>query len=387
MGKIEKVHISHASNEAEIKKTVSYAVNETSFGSAKTVLLKPNFVCPRSSETGATTDLRLIEAVVELLICKGMQVTLGEGAGFEFDTDKVFDILAVNKIGEKYGIPIVNLRKAQTRCVNVGGKALKKIRLPQPVLDADVIVNLPKFKTHMLTAMTFAMKNFIGVLPDAARRQAHMHGIDQPVVDLFNYFSTKNILTIGDAITTMGGAGGPGYGEAIIANTLIWGHNNLAIDEVAFNFFGVDPAKIRYLQIAKKEKQFSDIEVIGSSAKFSVPFPVPDSGFLYKLSYRSMHTFDYLTSPFHKVSLIPRIATKIGIRVQIGTACNKCRKCIDVCPVGAISDEFKIDFEKCRYVRCLNCKAICPQNAIKIKGFLFSKSEDKKAEQKLPLPT
>ncbi len=376
MHETSKVYVHQVNSDEDIKKVVRQVVSELELDLNKKILIKPNFVCPRSSKTGATTDLGLIEEVVKVLINKGVQITLGEGAGFEFDTDKVFDILGVKSLAQKYNFSLVNLRKAKTECVDIGGKVLKKISLPKPVLEADAILNMPKFKTHMLTGMTFAMKNFIGLLPDEERRKAHIQGIDQSVVDLVNYFEDKNTLTIGDAITTMGGLGGPGYGTAIKSNVLIWGQDNVAIDEVAFNLFRIDTAKIKYLKIAQKNPRFSSIDIIGNIEKLE-RFPVPDSGFFYKLSYRLMHTFDYLTSVFHRESLIPRIATKIGTRPEISEACTKCGKCRDACPVGAISPEYQIDFEKCRFVRCLNCRDVCPQNAIKIKGFLLSKSEDR----------
>lgn len=380
MKEVEKVYFRQVNSEADIEKAVKCAMDPLDFDPIKKVLIKPNLVCPRPSETGATTDLRLIEEVVKILVSKNVQVTIGEGAGFEFDTDKVFDILGANRLAEKYGISIVNLRKAETEVTDIGGKALKKIPLPKPVLEADAILNMPKFKSHMLTGMTFAMKNFFGVLPEEGRRIAHIHGIDQPIVDLVNYFADKNILTIGDAITTMAGAGGPAYGKAIQANTLIWGRDNVAIDKVSFKLFGIDTAKIRCLKIAEESPRFSNVEIVGNAEIPVTAFPVPDSGFFYKFSYRLMHTFDYLTSPFHKKSLIPRIATKIGTRVEIGDGCDKCGKCIETCPVNAISKEYKIDFEKCRYVRCLNCRDICPRDAIKVKNFFLSKSGDNKSK-------
>ena len=73
----------------------------------KRLLLKPNFVCPRKC---ATTDLKLVEAVIEILSPMN-DLILAEGPGYEFDANKTFEILGVYQLCKKYNIPIINTRK------------------------------------------------------------------------------------------------------------------------------------------------------------------------------------------------------------------------------------------------------------------------------------
>jgi len=371
--KIKKVFLFRANSREDIRKIVNQAISKLMNSKPGIqVLVKPSLVCPR---TGATTDIRLIEETVKCLLDKNIYVLLGEGPGFEFDADKVFEILGVKDLSQKYGIPLINLRKAKTTTVEIGGKVLKKIRLPIPVIESDAILNLPKFKTHMLTGITFAMKNLIGLLPDDERRKAHVFGIHQAIVDLNNFLADKNVLTIGDAITVMGGSGGPAFGETFQRNILVLGQDNVAIDKVACDVFGIPWIKVGYLNLMRRYIESLKIDVIDKTGEVVEPIPLASASFLYKLAYRSVYIFDYLVSPLFKKSLIPRIITRLGTRVEISTKCNKCGMCVEICPVGAISKDYEINFERCRYVRCLKCWEVCPIGAIEIKGFSKPKRE------------
>ena len=365
--KIEKVFLFHVHSQQDIRNIIHQVISRLNLKSGEKVLIKPNLVCPRSE---ATTDIRVIEEVVKCLLDKGVDVVLGEGSGFEFDTDKVFKILGVEKLAKKYDVPLVNLRRAKTVEVEIGGRVLNKISLPIHVIEAKAILNLPKLKTHRLTKITFAMKNLIGLLPDNERRKAHVFGINQAIVDLNNYLANKNVLTIGDAIKVMVGRGGPAFGRVFQMDTLIVGQDNVAVDRVACDILGIDPTEVKYLKLAQGNLKFSHIEIIGDVRKPQKPVLTANSNFLYKLAYRFVYVIDYFMSPIHKTSFIPQIITRIGTRVEIDTnKCNRCGRCIEVCPVNAITRDYKIDFEKCRYVRCLKCWEICPVDAIKVKGF------------------
>lgn len=331
--------------------------------SGKHILLKPNFVCPRPC---ATTNMELVRSMIEILSSKN-QLVLAEGSGYEFDTEKTFEILGVWELGKEYGVPVVNLRKEQTRKVKIGGKVLKYAHIPGIVCDVDGIVNMPKLKTHALTAFTFAMKNLFGLLSDDSRRKAHVWGLNQAIVDLTKYFAGKNLLTIGDGLTVMGGEG-PAFGDIVELNLLFGGTDNCIIDRMAAGLVGFSSEDIKYVRLAF-EQGILNQTVDYRLKEETVDLPKSKASSFYHSIYWCVYAFDSVVSSFTKKSLIPQIITKFGTQVEINKEkCTGCNQCIRVCPVGAISKDWTIDFDKCRYVRCFRCYDVCPTGAIRVQG-------------------
>jgi len=340
------------------------------FNPGQKVLIKPNWVNSRSPDTGATTNMELIEEVIKFFRKKRMRIILAEGSGYEFDTEKAFKILNVDYF-KKYNVKVVNTRKCATRLVDLHGKILKKTLLPADAIDADWIINIPKIKTHVLTGMSLCLKNLFGLLPDKERRFAHTFGLNQAIIDLATYFNDKTINLL-DGITAMSGEG-PVFGDTFNLKILIAGTNMADIDKACCGLLGVDFKKIHHIRMARS--LFSDhVEVISEYHEKLPFFQLPTASGYYKFRYWGVFAFDWLQSRFSKRSFIPNIVTRFGVQLFIDNKkCNLCGKCIKICPMGAITQakdkSIKIDFEKCRYVRCFKCFDLCEPEAIKIKGF------------------
>lgn len=375
--KAGKVFVFHTKNMADSLDRILHTFQELEIHDQR-ILVKPNWVNARSSQTGATTSIELVERVVAFFLEKNADVVIGEGAGFEFNTDQTFQVLNVKSLTEKYGIPIVNLRDDATIKVDIKGKVLKRINLPQTVLNAERIINLPKLKTHTLTGVSFAMKNLLGLLPDEDRRKAHVFGLGQSIVDLNKHFT--NVFTILDGMTAMCGEG-PVFGNTINPHLLIAGSRTSAVDKVACDVVGINYQQIHHIRLAEQQGLLPTIEVLGD-ADYTLPvFTSSSATSYYRFKYWSVYALDYLLQPFLKRSLIPSIITQFGTKVEINAdACNKCDKCITVCPTHAISSDLTIDFERCRYLRCFRCYDICPHKAINVKGFSKPKSEPSSLE-------
>jgi len=360
----------------KVKKTVEnfLSLYRPFFKKGQSVIIKPNWVNSRPDSTGATTNTSIIEAVIEFFQKIGTNVAIAEGSGYEFDTKKTFRVLGVDYFTKKYRIKIINTRECPVKTVDIGGKILGKISLPTEVAEADWIINIPKIKTHVITGVTFCMKNLFGLLPDKERRRAHVFGLDSSIADLASYFDRKTINIL-DGLIAMSGEG-PVFGDTFNLDLLICGQNIADIDRYTCGLLKIDWHKIGHIRAAKK--LFSkDIQIISeSSENMHLPvFVLPTASRLYRIRYWGVFAFDFIFSRFAGKSLIPWIVTRFGVRLNIiNEKCSNCRKCIQVCPEGAISVNSKtgfpqIDFEKCRYVRCFKCFDICREDAINIRGF------------------
>lgn len=213
------------------------------------VLLKPNQTYPALADEGATTDPRLVGAVARLCLQAGArEVIVGESSGGGSNTMEVMRVTGVEAMAVRVGARLVDFHICEQREVELPeGKIITKIELPAPLLDADVIVNLPKMKTHNWDWVSGALKNWVGVVrPDVRERHHDANTFDEYVDILTRVPPTLNLM---DGIFR-GVRNGPGatvgefYG-AVIAST-----DPVALDSVAAQLLGFDPAGIGFVRVA-----------------------------------------------------------------------------------------------------------------------------------------
>ncbi len=330
------------------------------------ILLKPNFVVGRDSKTGVTTSLEILEVLIKKIKKEKAIPIIGESVGYEFDS-RVFDILGIKKLVDKYKIEFVDFRNCKYKKIKTKERIFKTIELPEILFQVDKIINLPKLKTHMLTKLSISTKNLMGVLPLKERRIIHITNFDKSLVELNKIIKTD--LTIVDASVIMHGRG-PAFGDRINTNLLIAGTNVFCVDDFCINFLSINRNKIGFLKEASKQGLIKDYEVEGEFDKIKINLPEYT---YYKRMYWLIYLFDHLQEKITKKTLIPFVISTFGVKFIVNDdKCSKCGKCLNVCPVDAIfidkHGNYKIDFKKCKYVKCMKCYDICKDEAIKIRG-------------------
>ena len=122
---------------------------------------------------------------------------------------------------------------------------------PHAALGADLIVSLPKIKTHHWAAATLSMKNLFGLVPGSVygwpKNKLHFMGIPESIVALARAF--PNTFAIVDGITGMEG-NGPIQGTPKHAGVLVMGRDPVAVDATCCRIMGIDPEKVEYLAMA-----------------------------------------------------------------------------------------------------------------------------------------
>jgi uncharacterized protein (DUF362 family) len=214
----------------------------------KRILLKPNLV-EYSPNTCINTDPRVVAAAVEVFERLGAsEVLIGEGPGHRRDTWDVADqALYMSRI-PNFERRFVDLNRDDVSRVR-NFVETNDIYLSNTALGADLIVSMPKLKTHHWTGITASMKNFFGVVPGCVygwpKNQLHHYGIEPSIVGLNRIFGRKSFAIV-DGIVGMEG-NGPIQGTPKQCGVLVFGSDLVAVDATCCRIIGIDPDRIGYL--------------------------------------------------------------------------------------------------------------------------------------------
>lgn len=321
----------------------------------KKVLLKPNLLRGSKPEEGVVTHPAVLRAVVEKV------ESLGPAAIVVGDNPGLFGYGANEECFKQTGL----MEAAKGYYRNIGNDAatldfnpafLPKVSISQAVLDADVVISLPKFKTHGLTVITGAIKNSYGMLPGAQKARLHKAAgspqrFQEAVVEVFRLRVPD--LFIMDAVVGMEG-NGPASPDLRDIGVIMAADNAVAMDAVMAHMMGCPPERLPFLQKAKAlglgDYDLAKIEIDGQLKQ------VPDFK-LPSLAGDAIASNATIQAFLHsKTVLRPKADPQL---------CTACGTCVAQCPVEALSipEELpQVDVDKC--IVCFCCQEICPEKAI-----------------------
>ncbi len=249
-----------------------------------TVLLKPNLV-EFEPESFINTHPLLVHAVYEAFRALGAaDVRIGEGPGHRRNTLDLAEAAGYFQIVPRFEDLFVDLNLDAVTRVRPARQAsrLEKLYLSNTALRADLLVSLPKMKTHHWAGATLSMKNLFGVVPGGVygwpKNALHWAGITESIIDLHTAFPRQFALV--DGIVGMEG-NGPIQGTPKHAGLLVAGRDVRAVDATCCRLMGIDPLKVAYLQpttSADASLLAADIPQIAESvASTATPFLlIPD---------------------------------------------------------------------------------------------------------------
>jgi uncharacterized protein (DUF362 family) len=219
----------------------------------KRVLLKPNLVEPSRDRPQMTTHPAVVIAAAELFQRWGALVCVGEAPGHIRDSEFVLEESGVGPALREAKIPFADLNYEQVRWFPNQGRfsKLSGFFFPQSIAQSDLLVSIPKLKTHHWVGMTASLKNLYGTLPGIKygwpKNVLHHAGIPETVADI--YCSLPKTLTIVDGIQCMEGDG-PIMGTSKWMGLLAMGSNLPAVDATLARIIGLEPSRIEYLRLA-----------------------------------------------------------------------------------------------------------------------------------------
>jgi len=231
-----------------------------------TVLLKPNFIAPRRRRCACQSDPAVIIETARLLKDFGAKPFVGDSPAW----GDVFSSAAALKLEgplKELSVPIRQLDRP-VKC-RIGAKKTR-VGISSSALDADVIINLPKFKTHQQLVATFAVKNMFGAV--SGKRKALWHfakggraeDFCELLIEIYRFL--KPAFTIIDAVTVMDGPG-PIRGRARTLGWLIGGVEPIACEILCCKLVDMQPDAVPIIMTAKKLgfgcSDLSKIEILG----------------------------------------------------------------------------------------------------------------------------
>lgn len=325
------------------------------------VLLKPNFLVGRSPEKCVNTHPLIVRAVAKLVLEAGARPMIGDSPQLG-STLSVAEKCGVAEVARELGIEIVEFEPIDVK--HPDGKYFKHFVLGKAVLEADKIINLPKFKTHNLTFLTLAVKNIFGCVPGARKAQWHVRtsqkGSEYFSMMLLDLYTLINpVLSIVDGIVSMEGKG-PGSGQPRNLGLIISGTDALAVDAVISEVIGIHPEQFSTLKVAQNEHYetayLDDIEVWGEPIN-----EVKINDYQFPPKIIEIKGFLKVFMGFLKGHLTthPFIDNK---------QCKECNNCIEACPLKCIAfyeGGLVINSKEC--IQCLCCMEVCPNGAIDLK--------------------
>jgi uncharacterized protein (DUF362 family) len=247
------------------------------------VVIKPNLCYYWDYSTGETTDPRVVSAVIDYVrrkIRKDANISVVEADASAMKTKYSFRVLGYDKLCQAKNVKLENLSEGNIADfkVNVSGKEIV-LPINEVLLKADLIINIPKLKTHNFIGATCALKNMFGAI--SKPRKYSYHEIISYVIVGVNKL-VKSHITVVDGLIVRGSC--PKKLGVILA-----GDDLLATDFIAVKIMGFNPKRLPYLNLAAKEQigQVRNVELIEDNVKLSEikkNFP-SHNYFLHKISW------------------------------------------------------------------------------------------------------
>lgn len=326
------------------------------------VLLKPNVLGRWAPDSAITTHPEIIRQLASLLISAGCSVSVGDSSGGKAAAHRTEAALRDSGIWEAAvgsGASITNFDGGGITEKTIGDRTY---HLAQAAFSHDVLISVPKLKTHSLTMLTAAVKNTYGCVPGLGKVRLHEQnpgaaGFAEVVVDISQ--AVCPVFSIVDAVTGMDG-NGPALGHVIDIGLLFAGRDAFALDMAIAIYTGIDPLIVPTITAAIRRglgpDRFEQITIDGPTPREAdiTPFRLPVTA---RMS--STHLDRIARWVLNRARLVPAVDPGL---------CVGCGFCADSCPVNAITMvRLKPRFDRKACIDCLCCSELCPHKAVDVR--------------------
>lgn len=331
------------------------------------VLVKLNPLSAHPPERAVTTHPAVVKAVVQMVQARGSTAIVGDSPGgvlTDAQYRALLEITGIWRVIEETGCAWANFDAETTDITSDTARVFKRFTTCKAPLDADVIIALPKLKTHQFMFYTGAVKLLYGLLSGLVKAEYHLHaGRSQDtfadlLLDIHDTFPPA--LAIMDAVVGMEG-NGPTYGTPREVGLILASPSCTALDFVMAHLIGLNPTMVPTVRAAIRRgsgpARLEDITLFGEDPQAA---RVPD--------FRQARTLRVGTGNARFAawsswlfSAWPEIDESL---------CKRCGTCATHCPPESIAGNKgelpRIDLSAC--LRCYCCHELCPHGAVRIAG-------------------
>lgn len=335
------------------------------------VLVKPNILNAASPEQAVTTHPEFVRAFIRLLKSRGAsRVAVGDSPSWQ-PQEVAGRKTGIREAVESEGAVWTDFSAAaEYECPE--GRRVKRFTLARALGEADILVSLPKLKTHRLVRYTGAIKNLFGLVPALGKSAFHLRF---PEIDDFGAMlvdlalAAKPAYALMDAVLAMEGHG-PNNGTPKELGLVLASRDPLALDWTAAGLIGYDPTTIGYLADAASRGAWAggaaDIETVGEPPASARPAS-------FDLVRRSATGTDIFASRLPP--LIHAVVKNLSVPRPFfdRRACVRCGACVRICPPRALriaegaGGERHVEIDRSTCIRCYCCDEVCAANAIRLR--------------------
>ncbi len=358
------VVIRHASYDYRILKPVVFEILDSFCGAlirpGSRVVIKPNLLAPARPDKAIVTHPLVVKAVSEYAIQKGGRVQVSDSQAMG-NFERVLSESGLKEALKDFDVAFKEFKESVEIDV---GEPFRKIEIARDAIEADVLINLPKLKTHAQMRMTLGVKNLFGCIVGLRKPEWHFRtGVNRELfasllIKIHN--AVRPAVTVLDGILAMEGQG-PGRSGTPRKLGIIAGSNDAhALDITICRMLGIEPYSVFTNKAARDMGRIPiDIEIQGEMPAIE-NFKSPD---ITPLVFGPQ-----ILHGFMRRHLVERPLPNVS-------SCRACGECWKYCPAKAISRDgsrIQIDYEKC--IRCYCCIEVCPHGALTTKEPLLGKA-------------
>jgi uncharacterized protein (DUF362 family)/ferredoxin-like protein FixX len=323
------------------------------------VVVKPNLLLPAEPEKGIVTHPMIVRAVAEYLLDKGARVQVSDSPAVG-NFHKLTRVTGYN--GALDGLD-VTLKPFQGSVEVDIGEPFNRIPIAREAMEADVVINLAKLKTHAQMYLTLGVKNMFGCIIGLRKPEWHMRtGVEREMfarllVQIHD--AVAPAFTLIDGILAMEGQGPGKSGKPRELGLLVAGTNAHAVDKTVCTILGIDPMSLLTCREASRLGRFNGVVHVQGDIHIVDDFRFPE-----------------LTSLSLGPEPLNKFMRKYVIQKPVADnrICKLCGECWKICPAGVITHNDRgVQFDYAGCIRCYCCLEVCMHAAIQAKEPLLGR--------------
>lgn len=325
--------------------------------SGRTVLIKPNVMSQNRPEQHTVTHFAVVAALCRLFAEHDCRIQIGDSEAFyeRGMTRRAFRTAGLDRVASRYGATLVPFEEQPLVGLDTGLSWLPTLHVPRALLEADIVINAPKLKSHSGMRLSGAVKNMVGCVPGGYKQFIHRwssNDFELSDAILAIHRLVTPAVSVMDAVVALDG-GPAAIGRGVPTGRILASTNPAALDVVACRMIGYDPSEVPLLERAQASGMigdYNDVELLGTIeprrfrrlTRGAVPLRKDSDGFFVTATY---------------------------VNVRVSSACNGCNACLDACPVAAITrDGARATIRQEQCIKCYHCLTVCPRDAIRTRS-------------------